>query len=78
MKKTFSIDPSVMAELKREATRRGCSMSEVVETALRLLFKSWKSRVKLPPLPSFDGGEALVDVADQDALDQAAPRWKLR
>ena len=34
---TLNIDDSVMAELKREAARQGRTMSELVETALRLL-----------------------------------------
>lgn len=34
----LDIDSSVMRRLKREATRRGKTMSELVETALRWLF----------------------------------------
>jgi Ribbon-helix-helix protein, copG family len=37
MKTTLNIDDRVMAELKREAARQGRTMSELVETALRLL-----------------------------------------
>ena len=40
MKATLNIDDKVMAGLKREAARQGCTMSELVETALRLLLKS--------------------------------------
>ena len=36
MKTTLNIDDTVMAELKREAARQGRTMSELVETALRL------------------------------------------
>ena len=39
MKTTFNIDDTVMAELKREAALQGRTMSEMVETALRLLRK---------------------------------------
>ncbi len=46
-------------------------MSELVETALRLLFQAQKSRRPLPPLPSFKSGGYLVDIADRDALYQA-------
>jgi Arc/MetJ family transcription regulator len=40
MKTTLNIDDTVMAELKREAARQGRTMSELVETALRLLLRS--------------------------------------
>ncbi|MGA2261782.1 MAG: hypothetical protein ABSH28_10125 [Acidobacteriota bacterium] len=60
-----------MAQLKREAVRQGRTMSELVETALRLLFQSRKSRRKLPRLPTFKSGGAMVDVADREALYQA-------
>ena len=68
MKTTLNIDDSVMARLKREAARSGRTMSELVETALRRLLSSTPDATPLPPLPSFDGGRLLVDVADRDAL----------
>jgi Arc/MetJ family transcription regulator len=71
MKTTLNIDDIVMAELKREAARQGRTMSEMVETALRLLLRSQRKRGTLPALPSFNSGGALVDVADRDALYQA-------
>jgi hypothetical protein len=37
MKITFDIHDTVIAELKSEAERRGCTVSELVESALRLL-----------------------------------------
>jgi hypothetical protein len=40
MKTTLNIEATVMAELKREAARQGRTMSELVETALRLLLRS--------------------------------------
>jgi Arc/MetJ family transcription regulator len=40
MKTTLNIDDTVMAELKREAARQGRTMSDLVETALRLLLSS--------------------------------------
>lgn len=47
-------------------------MSELVETALRLLMHhSKRKRRGLPPLPKFHGGGALVDITDRDALYQA-------
>ena len=71
MKTTLNIDDSVMRQLKREATRQGRTMSELVETALRVLFRSQKKTQDLPPLPTFHSGGALVEIADRDALYQA-------
>jgi hypothetical protein len=68
MKTTLNIDDTVMAELKREAARQGRTMSELVETALRLLLRAQKKGPKLPPLPTFNSGGFLVDVADRTAL----------
>jgi len=71
MKTTLNIDDSVMAQLKREAARQGRTMSELVETALRGLFQSRRSKEDLNPLPSFHGGGALVDISDREALYHA-------
>jgi len=71
MKTTLNIDNTVMAQLKREAARQGRTMSELVETALRMLFRSSRKRGELPPLPTFRSGGTLVDIADRDALYQA-------
>jgi hypothetical protein len=71
MKTTLNIDDTVMAQLKREAARQGRTMSELVETALRSFFRSQKRTTELPPLPVFDSGGALVDIADRDALYRA-------
>ena len=71
MKTTLNIDDTVMTQLKREAARQKRTMSELVETALRRLFRSQKKREALPPLPTFRSGGTLVDVADRDALYQA-------
>lgn len=71
MKTTLNIDDSVMARLKQEAARRGCTMSELVESALRRLLTETKAAPPMPPLPVFDSGGALVEIADRDALYQA-------
>jgi hypothetical protein len=71
MKTTLNIDDTVMAQLKREAARQKRTMSELVETALRGLFRSQRKRQDVPPLPTFHSGGTLVDVADRDALYQA-------
>jgi len=46
-------------------------MSELVESALRLLLQSEKTPQKMPPLPTFKSGGPLVDIADREALYQA-------
>jgi ribbon-helix-helix CopG family protein len=71
MKTTLNIDDTVMADLKREAARQGRTMSEMVETALRLLLHAQRKRTKTRPLPKFHGGGELVDIADRDALYDA-------
>ena len=68
MKTTLNIDDSVMARLRKEAARSGRTMSELVETALRSLLQSRRNSAELTPLPTFDSGGALVDIADRDAL----------
>ena len=71
MKTTLNIDDSVMRRLKQEAARSGHTMSALVETALRLLLQRRSIGSELAPLPTFDGGVALVDIADRDALYRA-------
>ena len=71
MKTTLNIDDKLMIELKREAARQRKTMSELVETALRLLLQAPRKRNNLPPLPTFRSGGALVDIADREALYQA-------
>ena len=68
MKTTLNIDDTVMARLRRESARSGRTMSELVETALRQLLQRRAAVPDLSPLPTFDSGGALVDVADRDAL----------
>ncbi len=71
MKTTLHIDDSVMAQLKRESVRQGRTMSDLVETALRLLFRPRKDAPPLRELPAFKSGGALVDVADRDETARA-------
>jgi Ribbon-helix-helix protein, copG family len=77
MKTTLNIDDTVMAELRREAARQGRTMSELVETALRLLLRAQRKQASLPPLPTFDSGGMLVDIADRDALYDAMDDFRL-
>jgi hypothetical protein len=68
MKTTLNIEDSVMARLRQESAESGRTMSELVETALRQLLSQRSTITELTPLPSFDSGGALVDVADREAL----------
>ena len=68
MKTTLNIDDSVMNLLKQEAVRRGCTMSELVESALRLLLAAKEPPRPILPLPSFKSGGSSVEIADRDAL----------
>lgn len=67
-KTTLNLEASVLRSLRQEAVCRRCTMSELVEAALRLLLAPRERPARLPPLPSFRSGGTLVDVADRDAL----------
>lgn len=71
MKTTLNIDDTVMTRLKEEAARRGRTMSEMVESALRLFLERPPRESAPPPLPTFRGGRELVDISDRDALHRA-------
>lgn len=74
MKTTLNIDETVMAMLKQESKRQGRTMSELVESALRNLFRAQHEQRELAALPTFDSGGTLVDVANRDALYDAMDR----
>ena len=71
MKTTLVIDDGIMKRLREEAARQGKTISELVEAALRLSLQSSVKKRELPPLPHFDSGGALVDIADRESLYQA-------
>jgi len=56
---------------KCEAARQRCTLSELIETMRRMIFRSSKKRDELPPLPMFRSGGTLVEIAGRDALYQA-------
>lgn len=70
MKTTLNIDDSVMQRLREEAARQGRTMSELVEAGLRRVLDEPEQNVDevREPLPQWQSGGALVDVADRDAL----------
>lgn len=71
MKTTLIIEDAVFRRLKQEAARQGRTISELVEAALRIFLDRRPRVTAVPPLPSFDGGGALVDVSNRDALYKA-------
>jgi hypothetical protein len=71
MKTTLNIDDTVFTRLKTEAASSGRTMSELVESALRLLLTRGVGAMELPPLPSFDGGGATIDIADREHPSRA-------
>lgn len=74
MKTTLSISDATMRAVKREAARRGQTMSELVESALRQALSPAKPVAKVPPLPSFSSGGSRIDVSDRNALYDAMGR----
>jgi len=68
MKTTLNISDVVMKQLKQESVRQGKTMSELVEMALRGLLQQHRQTSGLPPLPSFESGGTLVDLANRDSL----------
>ena len=74
IKTTLSISDATMRAVKREAARRGQTMSELVESALRQTLGQSKPAGKLPPMPSFSSGGSRVDVSDRKSLYDAMGR----
>ena len=68
MKTTLNIDDQLMAKVKQEAARQGRTMSEFIESALRLALQANRKQVRQTALPTFRGGAFRVNVADNDAL----------
>lgn len=72
MKTTLVLDDTLHERLRQAAARRRMTMSELVEGAVRrMLDEAERPLAKPSPLPTFDGGRLLVDVADRDALYRA-------
>ena len=69
MKTTLDIDDTLIERLCEEAARRGATMSALVEEGLRLVLDSGPTHAadpeSHPPLPRWNSGGALVDVANR-------------
>ncbi|MBK8099090.1 MAG: ribbon-helix-helix protein, CopG family [Planctomycetes bacterium] len=68
MRTTLGLHPGLWARLVQLAADEGKTTSELVEAAIRDLLRRRRLAKPLSPLPSFDGGGALVDVAERDEL----------
>ena len=68
MRTTLNIDEGTFTELKREAARQGRTMSELVESALRVMLAGQRRRRQPRALPSANMGAPRVDVSNRDAL----------
>jgi len=72
MKTTLTIDDNIMKKLKEEAAKRNTTITQLVESALRLmLVPNRGEKTKIAPLPIFDLGRTYVDISDRDSLYQA-------
>lgn len=69
MKTTLNIDDTVMQRLREESSRRGITMSALVEAGLRHILDEKPSKpTDLPPLPRWHGGTPFVDYSDREEL----------
>ena len=69
MKTTLLIPDPVFDDLKRQAAKRGTTLSALAAELLRKGLDERPKRVKLPPLPSFKmGWPPKVNIADREAL----------
>jgi hypothetical protein len=62
MKTTLEIPDQLMRDLRELAARKGKTMSELVESALRTFLDEKPEPKELPPLPTFKSGGFLVNI----------------
>jgi len=70
MKTTLTLNDAIMKALKKEAAASDRTMSELMETALRMLLQQRRQPVELEELPVFDGGRARVDISNREVLSE--------
>ena len=68
MKTTLTIDDQVMARLQEESARQRKTITEIVESGLRLMFRPPKTQKPMEKLPSFIGGIPTVNIANREVL----------
>jgi hypothetical protein len=68
---TLILEDGLLAGIRREARRRDCDMSTIVNDCLRAGLHGRKAATTTPPLPVFAMGRPRVNLADRDALEAA-------
>ena len=71
MKTTLVLEDALVERVREIAKKRGVSMSSVVEEAIFLMLHEPGPPVPPLELPTFHGGELLVDINDRNALYDA-------
>lgn len=69
MADTLVLSPDLMRSLERRAAERGTTPAALVEALVRRELDAGGAGA-LPPLPTFDMGEALVNLSDREAMDE--------
>jgi hypothetical protein len=69
MKTTLNLDSHLMVRLKQEAAAQGRTMSDLFESALRLILEKRPPARKIAPLPTFAGGHPRANIANREALE---------
>lgn len=72
MKATLVLNDDLYHRANAAASLRGCTMSSLVEDALRLLL-CVRADAQQPgtPMPAWDMGEPIVDIDDSRAVQEA-------
>ena len=69
MRTTMNLPDALLAEAKQRAAHEGRTLTSFVEEALRArLQEAGEAPPTTVDLPTWDGGEMLVDITDRDAL----------
>lgn len=71
---TLVLDATLYARLRRRAADEGRTLSDVVESALRLGLDSAATRRARVVIPSYELGPFLVDPAHRDSFGEALAR----
>ena len=64
----MALDERLMSRIKARARREGLSFQDLANELLRIGIEAAERRPRRRRLPVHDMGEALVDVADREAL----------
>ena len=72
MKATLVLNDDLYHQANAAASVRGCTMSSLVEDALRLLFSAQEDAPRSStPMPAWDLGQPRVDIDDSRAVRNA-------